>query len=444
MAKKLEDYSKEELIELIEAYNLMTQIRNYQKLSKSELIKQIREKFDVDENGKITTKDLSAYPREFNKLLKGAETAKSENIDINKLIAKRGGIKGRIERLKKDIEDYDLDKSSFYYEREKKELEALKDKLEIEKSNLKKINDVIKKADTKQTEIEKEKESKSKLKKMKYTDFIKYYFLKHKGENNKDMMKNASQYWKDIKDEDHTKYINEYQQLLKSKEDIKPEYGTKKFIFDKDGLLSDSDVKYLIRKRMELKKMIDDAKIELEDYGTSKKNEKKREKLKDQINEYTKEFKYFNSYFVKHLNRQTEIDNAPTEDEDEEFDFNLVYMFTSNGDILASAKTSKELKQKIKDNYDAPKKDSKFFLVKFDFEDKKLDVQITQVTITPKMFIAPKGDDAFMNFTYSKEEYDKYGFNIDILKKMINAINKNLVNFEKSSISISELLKLKK
>jgi len=131
-------------------------------------------------------------------------------------------------------------------------------------------------------------------------------------------------------------------------------------------------------------------------------------------------------------------------DEDEEFDFNLVYMFTSNGDILASAKTSKELKQKIKDNYDAPKKDSKFFLVKFDFEDKKLDVQITQVTITPKMFIAPKGDDAFMNFTYSKEEYDKYGFNIDILKKMINAINKNLVNFEKSSISISELLKLKK
>ena len=64
MVKRLEDYSKNELIEFIEAYNLMTQIKKYKYMKKEDLIKEIRDKFDVNDKGQIVSKELTAYPTE--------------------------------------------------------------------------------------------------------------------------------------------------------------------------------------------------------------------------------------------------------------------------------------------------------------------------------------------------------------------------------------------
>ena len=104
MAKRLEDYSKEELIEMIEAYNLMTQIKNYKSMKKENLIKEIRNKFDVNEKGQIVSKELSAYPTEFKK--KVAEIAdKSEYTedDLKKAIRQMTNQRTIILMLKDEI-----------------------------------------------------------------------------------------------------------------------------------------------------------------------------------------------------------------------------------------------------------------------------------------------------------------------------------------------------
>tara|TARA_R110000868_G_scaffold71798_5_gene209893 strand:- start:570 stop:983 length:414 start_codon:yes stop_codon:yes gene_type:complete len=116
-----------------------------------------------------------------------------------------------------------------------------------------------------------------------------------------------------------------------------------------------------------------------------------------------------------------------------------IHLFVG-GDLVASEKSIKLLKDFVKENYDPPKKNIKGYIVRI-FTDKKLHIEITQVSITPKLFIGAKDDDAFQTFTYTKNELLKYGFKINQIKSMIKAIQNNTISFEKSSISISELLK---
>jgi hypothetical protein len=70
-----------------------------------------------------------------------------------------------------------------------------------------------------------------------------------------------------------------------------------------------------------------------------------------------------------------------------------------------------------------------------------LSINCGQITITPKLFIGPKDDDTFQTFTYTKDELINNGFKMTHIKKMMKAIKNNLISFEKSSISITELLK---
>ena len=124
-------------------------------------------------------------------------------------------------------------------------------------------------------------------------------------------------------------------------------------------------------------------------------------------------------------------------------DPNKVHMFVSN-DLVASEKTTKSVKDYIKNNYDEPKKNIKGYMIRFDVDKKNkiiLSIQITQVTITPKLFVGPKDDDAFQTFTYTQDDLLKFGFKMSHVKKMMKAIKNNLVSFEKSNIPISELLK---
>jgi hypothetical protein len=119
-----------------------------------------------------------------------------------------------------------------------------------------------------------------------------------------------------------------------------------------------------------------------------------------------------------------------------------VHLFVAN-ELIASVKTLKLLKGYVKENYDEPKKNIKGYIIRFNIDKKNkilLHIELTQVTITPKLFIGPKDDDAFQTFTYTKEELIKYGFKLSQIKKMIKAIKNNTISFEKSSISITELI----
>ena len=119
------------------------------------------------------------------------------------------------------------------------------------------------------------------------------------------------------------------------------------------------------------------------------------------------------------------------------------HLFVSN-DLVASEKTTKALKEYVKNNYDAPSKNIKGFIIRMDLDKKNkipLRINCGQITLTPKLFIGPKDDDILQTFTYTTDELLKYGFKLNHIKKMMKAIKNNTISFEKSSVSISELLK---
>jgi hypothetical protein len=104
----------------------------------------------------------------------------------------------------------------------------------------------------------------------------------------------------------------------------------------------------------------------------------------------------------------------------------------------------KDIKTAIKNDYDAPKKNIKGFIIrlKIDKNNKKpLRINCCQITLTPKLFIGPKDDDILQTFIYTTDELLKYGFKLNHIKKMMKAIKNNTISFEKSSVSIYELLK---
>jgi len=120
-----------------------------------------------------------------------------------------------------------------------------------------------------------------------------------------------------------------------------------------------------------------------------------------------------------------------------------VHIFVGN-ELVASEKTTKILKDYIKNNFEEPKQNLKGYIIHLDIDKNNktpLQVEITQVTITKKLLVGPKDDDAFQTFTYTTDELIKNGFKISHIKKMMKAIKKNLISFEKSNISITELLK---
>ena len=127
-----------------------------------------------------------------------------------------------------------------------------------------------------------------------------------------------------------------------------------------------------------------------------------------------------------------------------EYDREKDYLYIDN-DLITSDTSFKKIKDTIKKDYDAPKKNVKGFLVKFNIKDSKkeyMSIIITQITITPKLFIGATDDDLFKVFTYSPEEYKKYGLTESIVKKCIKAVKDNLISFENNKDSITDLLKL--
>jgi len=114
------------------------------------------------------------------------------------------------------------------------------------------------------------------------------------------------------------------------------------------------------------------------------------------------------------------------------------------GDLVASEKSTKNLKDYIKQSYNPPKKNLKAYLIRIKINKTSstpLIINCTEMTITPKLTIKSEDDDGFQTVKYSKIELSKYGFKIAHVKKLIKAIKNETVDFDNSIISLSELLK---
>lgn len=107
-------------------------------------------------------------------------------------------------------------------------------------------------------------------------------------------------------------------------------------------------------------------------------------------------------------------------------------------------KTLPNVQKAIKENVNPPKTDKKIYLVRLkyepDSEKRKLIINCSQRTITPKLILAKdKYDDSF-SIIYSKEELDKYKFNLNHIKKIITKIKKDELDVSYQFINISQIL----
>ena len=107
-------------------------------------------------------------------------------------------------------------------------------------------------------------------------------------------------------------------------------------------------------------------------------------------------------------------------------------------------KTLSGVEKAIKENINPPKTDKKIYLIKIrylpDIEKKNILLSCCKNTITPKLLLTKKKDDDCFTIIYSKKEYNKFGFEILHIKKIINKIKKEELDVELQFINISEIL----
>lgn len=121
----------------------------------------------------------------------------------------------------------------------------------------------------------------------------------------------------------------------------------------------------------------------------------------------------------------------------------MSHLFIAN-ELVSSNKLPKLLREDVKKNFDPPTKPIKGYIIrmKIDKNEKHIiSINCIQVTINEKLNIKSLEGDGFQTFTYTSEEILKNGFKMSHIKKMIKAIKNHTVKFDKSFISITELLK---
>ena len=124
-------------------------------------------------------------------------------------------------------------------------------------------------------------------------------------------------------------------------------------------------------------------------------------------------------------------------------DINQYHLFIKNKIVLSSV-SLKELKNKLKDEYNNPPTDIKCFIVSFGLKSNykfPLTINCSQYTITTKLILVMKDDDISQTFTYSENELTKYSFKLSHIKKIIRAIEKDLISFESNSVPITDIIK---
>lgn len=124
------------------------------------------------------------------------------------------------------------------------------------------------------------------------------------------------------------------------------------------------------------------------------------------------------------------------------------HIFYKNKELkLLAQKTIPSVEKAIKENVNPPKSNKKVYMIRLkynpDSDKRKLIINCSQNTITPKLvFATDKYDDSF-NIIYSNEEYKKYKFNLEHIKKIIDKIKKDELDIGVQFINISEILNIK-
>lgn len=125
-----------------------------------------------------------------------------------------------------------------------------------------------------------------------------------------------------------------------------------------------------------------------------------------------------------------------------EYDLTKYHIFYKNKHIL-SGDNLKQLKKTVKSDVTNPKNDKKVYVIDFALDPNykyPLVMVCSQYTITTKSALVMKSDDLSQTITWTQKELDKYGFNKSQIIKIISAFRNNLISFEKSSVSISDIL----
>lgn len=111
------------------------------------------------------------------------------------------------------------------------------------------------------------------------------------------------------------------------------------------------------------------------------------------------------------------------------------------GKTIKELQTSsvKHLKEIVKTNIEAPKKNKRVVVVRLKYEGGNLFVSCVQMTITPDLFLINDKDDYAITAKYTAEDLEDYGFDRDGVNKIINALKKRNVDLSKSIIDVEDI-----
>lgn len=232
-----------------------------------------------------------------------------------------------------------------------------------------------------------------------------------------------------------TKYKSLSMQYNKLKEYVPEKKMSKKMKKEKEEEYEGDDEFKKKKELFRLKARFDRLKKDLED----EKDTKKIKSIKDEMEKIKKDFEMLKKKEVK-SEKSRDNENDILTSVNKLFNTKHTYLFI-NDKVFYHDVSFRKIKKYVKDNLEKPKKDIKGFIIKLRVdEDDSLLVNCTQVTIKPYLFIGNKDNDGSQTFVYSKKDFDKYGFEMEHIYKIIDAVKNHSVSFEKNRINISDVL----
>lgn len=132
---------------------------------------------------------------------------------------------------------------------------------------------------------------------------------------------------------------------------------------------------------------------------------------------------------------------------DKSYNMTQIHLFKNpSSTYILGEKTLPKLKKAIRENVKMPSKDIKVFLIKFklNLDDKNqcpLRISFAPYFITEKLKLISDQDNQALTIEYSKDEFEKYGFEKEHIKKIIKAIKNNKVSYKELSDNITNILK---
>ena len=123
-------------------------------------------------------------------------------------------------------------------------------------------------------------------------------------------------------------------------------------------------------------------------------------------------------------------------------DVSKIHIFYKNKELKQLAeKTLGKVGEAIKNNVNPPKTDKKVYLIKISLNPKanrKIIIICTQYTINNKLNLS--ANISGVTVEYTQADLDKYGFKLSHVKKIIDALKNDDIDYEKDFVSIREII----